>query len=169
MAQFCFLIVSQLRQNQPFGVQNAIARRRRVDSPVSRPLSYRSHPLPVQWLSLRAPYSLYCGCTTKIRIAAQRHHIRRTPLSQAHLPVPRASLLCLLTASLLHGTEVRVRCPSGQLCETRGINWHRGNGGVWTFCLLWPDASVVESTLPLFPRPMSRLLGSECVGHLLVR
>lgn len=159
---------AQFRQILAIQLKEAITRRGNLDTSLSRPAHHRSHSFPVQRVPLRHPHSLNRPCTEIIGPPDERHHLRRTALPQAHLPLPGTSLLRLSPASLLSWPEISLRHSNSQLHQARTRYWHRGCAGLWSVRVPRANSSGIEQALSLQPRALPRILGAQCMGDVLV-
>jgi len=95
----------QIRSYKRTSIKNECQCRGHLDPPFSRSPHRRPHSLPVQWISLRDTDLVTRASPTAVNDTPLRAFVRSTTVSQAHLSVSRASLLCLPAADVLSEPE----------------------------------------------------------------
>lgn len=126
----------------------------------------RPYPLSVQW-----PYVRHFGSIPRLFPKTSHYAVGRSPLRgpslfQAHLSLPCASLLRLSVESLLLEQKLYFPHPMAELCAIGHQYSHGVRSGFLSFCILGSDESVAFTPFSLLTRPMSRLLGTQCLGHV---
>lgn len=89
-------------------------------------------------------------------------------MSETHLSLPFAGILCVSAESLLLGPPVNLSAKIRKYFQTRG--WRAGcvRSGFWTVRVLEPAASAEGKAFPFLERPVSCLLGSQHLGNVLI-
>lgn len=89
-------------------------------------------------------------------------------MSQAHLPLSCAGILCLSSADILPRRASHLQDSTNELyqagCRACTRFWSR----IRPFRLPWADGSNVEQAVSLFKRSLPRLLGAEHLGNVLI-
>src|SRR5271154_2055165 len=89
-------------------------------------------------------------------------------MSQAYLPLPGTRLVHLSTPSVLSRSEVCAATSILEHCQAR-ISCHCNFCcGFWTICGVGPARSAQSTSLSLLPRLVPCVLGTQCLGSVLV-
>lgn len=88
---------------------------------------------------------------------------------EAYLPLSCPSILCLSLACVLRRLQIHVTSNSpGQLREAGSQLGDRLYVGICAFRVLGPNGSALAPLVSLLKRPVPRILGTQCLGHVLV-
>lgn len=148
-------------------LETSFTSRSSLDSALPRSSHNRSYPLPIQWLSLRDTHTITRPGAEKVNYVIEWYTLCSIALSKTYIPLPRPSIFCVFTTSLLPWTEVDFPDTIWQCDQT----WAGGLECIWcciwTICLLGTNTTTFESALPILSWTMPCLLGTKRVGYVL--
>ena len=165
---WCLTDVFKIRSICPTCLQATLLRSGPLDSTLTGPSHHRSHPLSIQWVSLRDFDSFIGIGKEEVDDAPQWPPLRWPSLPEAHLPISRTSIFRILATSIL---------PRPKIDFSYQI-WKCAKIGLWDHCCVWcrlwtirilgPATAATEQTVSILQRTMSCVLGSQCLGNVLL-
>ena len=139
-----------------------------VRSSFTRSTHHRPHPLPIQWLHVRHPDSFAGLGQERVDNPHKRHTIRRTVMLQAYLSLLGTSIFRLSAENILPPLQKHVSTEVCQYSTAWDCSHRRLCCSPGSLCGLGPVGTVKEQTVPVFTWTVSRILGTKCMGDVLI-